>query len=248
MCPATERSSRIVRGVEFHDFIPSGNQAVNPALYEIENAAIDREGLLWSALYRAAPWRARVLLDLGCGSGFWLPRYREAAQVIGIEPDPHLLDLARDRTGTARVLHGSAEHIPLGDASVDVVHARFAYFFPHREFDPSPGLEEVRRVLTPGGRLVVVDNDTEVGEFADLLKASPWAATQGQDTYARDWWRLKGATTTAVMSSWRFDSPTDLEAVLRLEFPGDVVDTWLTAHPGRLHLSYGYLLHVWERD
>ena len=78
---------------------------------------------------------------------------------------------------------------------------------------------------------MVVDNDTEVGEFADLLKASPWAATQGQDTYARDWWRLKGATTTAVMSSWRFDSPTDLEAVLRLEFPGDVVDTWLTAHP-----------------
>ena len=89
----------------------------------------------------------------GLWSGFWLPRYREAAQVIGIEPDPHLLDLARDRTGTARVLHGSAEHIPLGDASVDVVHARFAYFFPHREFDPSPGLEEVRRVLTPEGAL-----------------------------------------------------------------------------------------------
>jgi hypothetical protein len=34
----------------------------------------------------------------------------------------------------------------------------------------------------------------------------------------------------------------DLEAVLRLEFPLDVADAWLTAHPGATGLSYGYVL------
>ena len=217
--------------MDFTDFVPSGNQAVNPALYDIENGAIDRSGLLWSELARLAPWPGRVLLDLGCGSGLWLPRYQDAAEVIGVEPDASLLDLARDRPGQAQVLHGSAEHIPLPDESVDVVHARFAYFFPYAEFDPTPGLVEVRRVLKPGGKLVVIDNDTEKGEFAGLLKASPRAATQGQDTYARDWWASKGAATTRVMSSWEFDSRADLEAILRLEFPRDVADGWLQAHP-----------------
>lgn len=144
--------------MDFEDFVRSGNQAVDPALYEIENTAIDRHGVLWAALEDQAPWQGRVLLDLGCGSGFWLPRYQDAAEVIGVEPDTDLLDLARARPGGARVLHGSAEHIPLPNASVDVVHARFAYFFPHSDFDPTPGLVEVARVLTPAGRLIVIDN------------------------------------------------------------------------------------------
>lgn len=231
--------------MDFTDFVRSSNQAVDPALYDIENSAIDRSGLLWRELNRLAPWQGRALLDLGCGSGFWLPKYQDAAEVIGVEPDPTLLDLARDRPGRAQVLHGSAEHIPLPDGSVDVVHARFAYFFPHRDFDPAPGLVEVGRVLKPGGKLVVIDNDTENGEFAELLKASPWANTQGQDTYARDWWKSKGADTLPVMSSWEFDSHADLEAVLHLEFPREVADDWLEEHPNRTQLSYGYLLHAW---
>ena len=205
--------------MELNDFVRSGNQAVDPLLYDVENAAIDRSGVLWKVLQELAPWTDRTLLDLGCGSGFWLQRYHDAAEVIGVEPDVSLLDLARSRPGGARVLHGSAEHIPLADGSVDVVHARYAYFFPHREFDPTAGLVEVGRVLRPGGRLIVIDNDTEAGEFAHLLRASPWATTQGQDTYARDWWARKGAWSTPVMTSWQFDARADLESVLHLEFP-----------------------------
>lgn len=231
----------------FSDFARSGNQAVDPDVYEIENAAIDREGVLWRALHAAAPWDDRVLVDLGCGSGFWLPWYEKAADIIGVEPDTTLLEAARSRPGRATVLHGSAEHLPMPDVSVDVVHARFAYFFPGAHFDPTAGLHEVARVLRPGGTVVIVDNDTQRGEFAGLLRASAWASTQGRDTFARSWWAEQGATTREVMSSWQFDTRADYESVLRLEFPDVVVDPWLGAHPRRTHLSYGFLLHIWTK-
>lgn len=230
---------------DLKDFVPSANQRVDPDVYEIENRAMDREQTLWTELRRQSDWRDRVILDLGCGSGYWLPHYGDALQVIGVEPDPTLITLAGQRPGEAVVLRGSAEHIPLADASVDVVHARFAYFFPHPRFDPSAGLREVGRVLREGGTLVVIDNDTETGEFAELLRRSAAAAAQGQDTYARQWWASQGADTTEVMSSWTFDTREDLEAVLHLEFPAELADSWLAGHPERTALTYGYLVHRW---
>jgi len=55
------------------------------------------------------------------------------------------------------------------------------------------------------------------------------------------WWARHCAERTEVMSSWRFASRDDFEAVLRLEFPQHA-DAWLAAHPGALGLSYGYVL------
>lgn len=229
------------------DFVPAANQGGNPALYEIENEAIDPQGTLWEGLRQAADWRHKVLLDLGCGTGYWLPEYAEAQRVIGIEPDERLLEAARARTGRAEVLHGSAEQIPLADSSVDLVHARFAYFFPSESFDPSAGLLEVSRVLRPGGRLVVIDNDHVLGEFAALLRASAPAAAQGRDSYPSTWWQKKGAATVAIMSAWQFHTREEFEQVLHLEFPADVAEGWLSSHPDRSGLSYGYLLHSWTK-
>lgn len=228
------------------DFIPAANQGASPELYELENQAIDPGGMLWETLQQLAPWAGRTLVDLGCGSGYWLPKYRAADRVIGVEPDPSLLPIAETRSDQAEVLLGSAEHLPLPDATADVVHARFAYFFPSRYFDPAAGLTEVARVLKPGGRLVVIDNDGLRGEFAELLAASIPAQFQGHDDYSTRWWAGQGASTTEVMSSWKFSSREDFEAVLRLEF-GEVADPWLQEHPDALGLSYGYLLHTWTK-
>ena len=227
------------------DFRPAPNQGGDPALYEIENRALDPRGLVLDAMREAAPWAGRSLLDLGCGSGFWLPGYaEEAARAIGVEPDPTLLPLARRRDARVRVLAGSAEHIPLPDASVDVVHARFAYFFPPAG---AAGLAEVLRVLRPGGALVVVDNDLRAGRFAELLARLPDAEAQAQGRHTDAWWAERGAERTEVMSEWRFDSRADFEAVLRLEFPAEVADPWLTANPEALGLSYGYVLFTVRR-
>jgi SAM-dependent methyltransferase len=195
----------------FADFSRAPNIADNHETYELENRAIDPSGVLWQALRDQADWHGRTIVDLGCGTGFWLPRYAtDAARVIGVEPD-----------------------------SVDVIHARFAYFFPpHCE----PGLHEALRVLRPGGALVVVDNDWRHGEFAELLRASAWATAQGAAETTDEWWRTRATHRVEVMSAWRCADPAQLESVLRIEFPGDIVDGWLRDHPGRAELSYGYVL------
>lgn len=223
---------------ELPDFVPSPNQR-EIERYEIENRAFDRAGLVLDAMADLAPWRGRTLLDLGCGSGYWLSAYGDAAQVIGVEPDDQLLAIARGRVPNVEVLRGSAERIPLPDASVDVVHARFAYFFPP---GVEAGFDEVMRVLRPGGCLVVVDNDLRHGEFADLVAGSEWAAPQGRARSTDDWWRARGARRVEVMSEWSFDSRADMETVMRLELPGEIADRWLREHPDRRHITYGYVV------
>jgi SAM-dependent methyltransferase len=228
--------------MELRDFVPAANQGGNPALYELENLAVDPRGTVLKRMAQAATWDGRTLLDLGCGSGYWLPGYAaQADQVIGIEPDERLVSLARARDRRVEVLHGSAEHIPLDDASVDVVHARFAYFFPP---GCDAGLAEVMRVLKPGGTLVVIDNDLRAGQFAALLNASPWATPQAGGQPTDEWWEQRGAERVEVMSEWLFANREDFEAVLHLEFPADIAAPWLGNHPDALGLTYGYVLFI----
>jgi ubiquinone/menaquinone biosynthesis C-methylase UbiE len=227
----------------FPDWRFAPNIGGHPGRYELENAAVDRAGHVLAAMRAIAPWAGQTIVDLGCGTGYWLRRYAaEAAQVIGLEPDPALraaaAQAAADLPGTD-VLAGSAEHIPLPDSSADVVHARFAYFFPPRT---EAGLTEVLRVLRPGGHLVVVDNDYRWGEFARLLAGS--AARPPQQTAATvdAWWRDRRATRHEVRSELRFAGRAELAAVLRIEFPAQVAEDWLRRHPAATGLTYGYVL------
>jgi ubiquinone/menaquinone biosynthesis C-methylase UbiE len=231
--------------VEFSDWQPAPNIRENTALYELENEALDPGGLVLDAMRTAAPWRGRRLVDLGCGTGYWLPLYAtEASYVVGVEPDPTLRRIAEERivgTKGVTVVAGSAEHLPFPDASVDVVHARFAYFFgPGAE----RGLAEVLRVLAPGGSLVVVDNDHLHGEFAELLASAATNFTARDQGTIAAWWIDHGAKNIDVLSRWAFRSREDLEAVLSNEFRAGSAEAWLNDHPERTSLTYGYSLYV----
>jgi hypothetical protein len=70
----------------FPDFRPAPNQGDRPDLYEVENRAVDPAGRLLDAMRDLAPWAGKTLVDLGCGSGYWLPRY--AAEAGRTSPTP----------------------------------------------------------------------------------------------------------------------------------------------------------------
>ena len=131
-----------------------------PEVYERENQAVDADGALWAALAARVDWSGADVVDIGCGDGFHLPRFAALAHsVVGVEPYPPLVTRARQRVRDlphVRVRAGCAGRLPLPDSSADLVHARVAYFFgPGCE----PGLAEARRVLRPGGSMVVIDLD-----------------------------------------------------------------------------------------
>lgn len=213
-------------------------------IYELENLAADPEQRLEKAMWAIAPWEDRVMLDLGAGTGFHLARFQARARhVIAVEPhDPSRIRAMQRvaRLGLERVsvMTGSAERLLLADSSIDVAHARFAYFFgPGSE----AGLDELRRVIRPAGTAFIIDNDWHYGTFAGWLRRSSWCKHLDPDA-TEPFWTAQGFAVTRVASEWRFENRGDLEAVLRIEFPPDLVPQLLAEVSGS-RLDYGYCLY-----
>ena len=224
--------------------IPSPNIWNHPQVYEIENRAVDRAGAITSLMQSMAPWEGRDLLDIGCGTGFHLPMFAaKAATVTGVEPHGDLAAIARRRVrriGNASVVHASAESLPLPDASVDVMHARWAYFFgPGCE----PGLVELDRVMRDGGRAFVIDNDPTRSTFGGWFRRG---YPEVDPVAVERFWSTHGWTRTPVDMGWRFGSRADLEAVVRIELPTAVAEAVLAEHwAGGGGLEVDYAVTVW---
>src|SRR5262245_7695129 len=108
--------------------IPSPNIWNSPQVYELANRAFDPDGGIEAAMREIRDWHGATVLDVGCGTGFHLPRFAaSAAQVIGVEPHAGLAATAARRVGRrvgrgsgAEVRVGTAQSLPLPDASVEV--------------------------------------------------------------------------------------------------------------------------------
>lgn len=112
------------------------------------------------------PYRKRVVgsaqgrvLEIGAGSGLNLPFYGASVhEILALEPAPRLIAMAQ-RSARASVpvafIEGSAEAIPLDDETVDTVVTTWTLCtIPQARV----ALNEMRRVLKPGGRLVFVEH------------------------------------------------------------------------------------------
>ena len=220
--------------------IPSPNIWNWPEVYEAENRAQDAEGAVWAALHAAVPWEGHDVVDVGCGDGFHLPLFTGAASVTGVEPHAPLVARARARLAGypgIRVLGAGAAALPLPDASVDLVHARTAYFFGR---GCEPGLAEAQRVLRPGGAIAIVDLDATVPPYgawmrADLPRYDPAAV----ERFFAD----QGFSLRRIATVWRFPDAATRDAVLRIEFGRPVAERAIATTVG-LDIPVGYRLHV----
>jgi ubiquinone/menaquinone biosynthesis C-methylase UbiE len=102
--------------------------------------------------------RGRVL-EVAVGTGRSLPYYPAGVTLTGVDLSPEMLAIARRRAaGESRVVEfveGDAERLPVDDASFDtVVCALSLCSIP----DPVRAVGEMRRVLVPGGRLLLLDH------------------------------------------------------------------------------------------
>ena len=221
--------------------LPSPNIWNWPDVYARENRAQDADGALWRALAERVDWTGADVVDVGCGDGFHLPRFAErAGSVTGVEPHRPLVQRARRRVRGlpgVRVLAGSAQGLPLPEASADLIHARTAYFFgPGCE----PGLAETDRVLRPGGAMAIVDLDGRQSPYGDWLCA---AASRYRPVAVEEFFTARGFDCARVDTVWRFECRADLEAALRIEFPAGVAAAAIAATPG-LTIPVRYRLHV----
>lgn len=103
--------------------------------------------LSWLGVPEGRHW-----LDVGCGTGALsaaILAHCAPASLAGVDPSPGFLDSARQNLAGKAALHqGSAESIPLGNASVDAVVSGLVLNFAK---DPRAALAEMRRVVAPGG-------------------------------------------------------------------------------------------------
>jgi ubiquinone/menaquinone biosynthesis C-methylase UbiE len=115
------------------------------------------------ALEALAAERGDAVLDLGCGPGFYVADLLDAVgpdgAVTGVDPSAAMLEMTRRRVeghANARVLEGQATALPVGDGEFDRLLC--VQVFEYLD-DVGAALAEVRRVLKPGGRLVLWDID-----------------------------------------------------------------------------------------
>ena len=109
------------------------------------------------------PQPGQTILDLGCGAGFdtllAAQRVGPNGKVIGVDMTPEMIAKARTNAENLGVMNvelvlGAIEHLPLPDASVDLVISNGVFNLCS---DKPKVLSEVFRVLKPGGRLQMAD-------------------------------------------------------------------------------------------
>jgi len=217
------------------EVIPSPNIWNHPCVYEAENRGVDRAGVIEAAM-RAIHDRAdQIVVDVGCGTGFHLPRFAStAARVIGVEPHAATATRAWERVRALEptlrdridVLRGTAQLLPLPAAAADVAHARWAYFFgPGCE----PGLAELARVVRRGGTAFVVDNDASRSTFGAWFRR---ALPRYDPAAVERFWARQGWHRLPLDVTLEQPDRAAFEAVVRIEFAPEIADAVLADHSG----------------
>lgn len=122
--------------------------------------------------------REWTVADIGTGTGFLLPTLASNFQnVIAIEPATTMLDYARQRVAecgaTNVAFHvGDLDRLPIADQTCDLA---IACLVLHHVTEPARALAEMHRVLRPGGRILVIEQQAHENQaFYEMMQDRWW--------------------------------------------------------------------------
>lgn len=182
-------------------------------VYSRLRPVMDRQG--------AAEHRAKLLdgaagwvVEVGAGEGANFPHYPPAVtQVVAIEPDRYLRAQAAQRAAAGKlrieVVEGTAERLPVGDGSADVVVMCLVLC---SVTDQAAALAEAFRVLRPGGELrfyehVAAAPDRRLARVQRIADATVWPWLMGGCHVGRDTATAITAAGFVIKELDRFDFP-----------------------------------------
>ena len=127
-------------------------------LYDLLAGRAERAGIAELRRNLLAGLEGEVV-EIGSGTGASLPYYERATRVVAIEPDASMAKRLPAKIEEAKVpvelVTASAEALPFSDESFDAAVAAFVLCSVG---DPTKALAEARRVLRPGGKLVLLEH------------------------------------------------------------------------------------------
>ncbi|MEM7029778.1 MAG: class I SAM-dependent methyltransferase [Chloroflexota bacterium] len=225
--------------------------AVHEDAYEWLNRCTDPARKVERLIATIAPWKGKTVLDIGAGSGFhsvWFAK--EARHVIALEPDNRLRHqifkrLSQRAQEKFSVIAASAENILLPNQAIDIVYARFAYFFGTP--DCLPGLREVMRVLKPNGHFFVIDvipNESEWGAIS--TKAYPHIFRADYAENQMNFYETLGFSRYEVDTAFVAPNRDVLKQVFMMDFP-HIWET-LLQEVQALRLSYKIAIFHYGRE
>ncbi|RYF16610.1 MAG: class I SAM-dependent methyltransferase [Comamonadaceae bacterium] len=156
--------------------------------------------------------RYDVVVDVGCGSGYSLPKLAQRfapRELVGVDIDPQMLDVARaeaQRAGVpVKLLESSSTRMPLADGSVDLLFCHQTF---HHLVEQEAALAEFLRVLKPGGLLLFAEStrryihswiiralfrhpmevQRSAPEYLQMLRQAGFDVPPSQVSYPYLWW------------------------------------------------------------
>lgn len=137
----------------------------------------------WRRLLWGRVESSRVL-EVGVGTGYNIPYYPAEAEITAVDFSEEMLKRARDRAGRHKIKvelrQMDAQNLEFADNTFDtVVGTLVLCSIP----DPVLGIKEVERVLKPGGKVVLLEQDFSANRFSRWLVklANPLIARMGSD-------------------------------------------------------------------
>jgi ubiquinone/menaquinone biosynthesis C-methylase UbiE len=98
-----------------------------------------------------------AILDIGCGTGRLLRKAKTRwpnAQLVGIDPAQAMIERAKQLFPQGRFYVAMAATIPLPDSSIDLAFSTMSF---HHWSDQNTAINEISRVLQPGGKFILAD-------------------------------------------------------------------------------------------